>query len=112
MDFKTGVPHVQPPLNILEKITTIRIALDDTDKHNGALKIIPQSHHLGVLNQIQINQIVSNKKPILCSLIAGDALIIHPLILHSSPRSNSQGDRGTIHLEYSSCNLPKGLVWN
>jgi ectoine hydroxylase-related dioxygenase (phytanoyl-CoA dioxygenase family) len=35
---------VQPPLNILENIYTIRIHLDDTDENNGALKVVPKSH--------------------------------------------------------------------
>lgn len=39
---------VQPPLDILENIYTIRIHLDDTDEHNGALKVIPGSHAKGI----------------------------------------------------------------
>lgn len=35
---------VQPPAKLLENITTIRIHLDDTDEHNGALRVIPGSH--------------------------------------------------------------------
>ncbi len=31
---------VQPPLEILENIFTIRIHLDDTDEKNGALRVI------------------------------------------------------------------------
>lgn len=109
---KQGVPHVQPPLNILAKIVTVRIALDDTDRHNGALKIIPQSHKLGILNQQQIDRIIELQTPLICVLKAGDALIMHPLTLHSSNKSKSNNERGTIHLEYNSCNLPQGLVWH
>ncbi|MBB4806131.1 ectoine hydroxylase-related dioxygenase (phytanoyl-CoA dioxygenase family) [Chryseobacterium defluvii] len=39
---------VQPPLDILENIYTIRIHLDDTDEDNGALKVIPKSHSKGI----------------------------------------------------------------
>jgi hypothetical protein len=35
---------VQPPIEILENIFTIRIHLDYTNEQNGALKIIPKSH--------------------------------------------------------------------
>jgi ectoine hydroxylase-related dioxygenase (phytanoyl-CoA dioxygenase family) len=97
---KQGVPHAQPPLEILEKIITIRIALNNTDCHNGALKIIPQSHQLGILDRQEIEQITNLQTPLICSLKAGDALIMHPLILHSSSKSLNQSDRGTIHLEY------------
>ncbi len=39
---------VQPPIEILEKGFTIRIHLDDTDQHNGALNVIPKSHLKGI----------------------------------------------------------------
>ena len=42
---------------------------------------------------------------------AGDALIMHPLILHSSNKSISNSERRTIHLEYSSGDLHSGLAW-
>ncbi len=35
---------VQPPIEFLENITTIRIHLDDTDENNGALRVVPKSH--------------------------------------------------------------------
>ena len=108
---KQGVSHVQPPLYILEKITTIRIALDSTDSNNGALKVIPRSHKSGILNQQEINQITQQQSAISCSLKAGDALIIHPLILHSSNKSISNNERRTIHLEYSSGEVNSGLDW-
>jgi len=39
---------VQPPLDLLENIFTIRIHLDDTDEKNGALRVIPGLHLKGV----------------------------------------------------------------
>lgn len=39
---------VQPPLNILENVFTIRIHLDDTDENNGALKVVSTSHSKGI----------------------------------------------------------------
>lgn len=93
---------MQAPLYILENITTIRIALDDTDSNNSALKVIPRSHKTEILNQQEINQITQQKSALYCSLKAGDALIMHPLILHSSNKSISNNERRIIHLEYSS----------
>ena len=58
---KQGVTHVQPPIGVLAKITTIRIALDDTNAKNGGLKIIPQSHNLGVLDRVEIDRIVRQR---------------------------------------------------
>lgn len=40
---------VQPPLDILENIFTIRIHLDDCTSKNGALRVVPISHRKGVI---------------------------------------------------------------
>src|SRR5579859_5606345 len=41
---KDGVPHVQPPVSLLEQMLTLRLHLDDCDESNGALQVIPGSH--------------------------------------------------------------------
>ena len=84
--IKQGVLHVQPPLKVLSKIATVRIALDDIDANNGGLRIIPRTHSLGVLSKEEIDKIVKQQTPLSLSLKAGDALFMHPLILHSSIR--------------------------
>ena len=47
--FKKGQYGVQPPIKILQDTITIRIHLDDTNKDNGALKVIPKSHLKGII---------------------------------------------------------------
>ena len=107
---KQGVTHVQPPLEVLAKITAIRIALDDTNASNGGLKILPRSH-IGILNQTQINCITKQRSSLSLNMKAGDALMMHPLTLHSSNKSINHNPRRIIHLEYSSGDLPIGLTW-
>ena len=107
--IKQGVPHVQPPLEVLNKITAVRIALDDSNKDNGGLKIIPGTHALGVLTQTEIDRL-TQQTALSFSLKAGDALIMHPLTLHASNRSTCDRSRRIIHLEYSSGDLPS-LAW-
>ena len=109
--IKQGVSHVQPPIKILNGITTIRIALDSNNNQNGALKIIPRSHTLGILKQEDINCIVTQQQMQFC-LLDGDILMMHPLILHSSDRSIIHSDCRIIHLEYCSANLPQELTWH
>lgn len=108
---KQGVTHVQPPAEILNSIITIRIALEDSDRHNGALNIIPRSHKLGILDKKAIDRFAQTESDLYCSMKAGDILVMRPLILHSSPKSTSDRERGTIHLEYSNAKLPSGLSW-
>ncbi len=44
---KAGVPHVQPPVDILERMVTLRLQLDDCGADNGPLRVLPGSHCLG-----------------------------------------------------------------
>ncbi|MGM8225461.1 phytanoyl-CoA dioxygenase family protein [Cellvibrio sp. ARAG 10.3] len=48
--FKDGVHHVQPPLEVLESMITFRIHLDGSTRKNGCLKVVPNSHRLGLLS--------------------------------------------------------------
>jgi hypothetical protein len=57
---KDGIPHVQPPVEVLEKMLAMRIHFDDTDDSNGGLRLLPGSHHFGRLSseQIRMNSFV------------------------------------------------------
>ena len=109
--IKDGIHHVQPSLDVLRNMLTFRLHLDDADKHNGCLKIIPKTHNRGILNQKQIADIVNSEVPYLCEAKAGDLLMMHPLVLHSSSKSQHPGHRRVLHVEYSNYKLPAGLVW-
>jgi len=100
---------VQPPLNVLENIYTIRIHLDDTDENNGALKVICGSHAKGIYRPETINW--NNEKEETCNLKAGDVMIMKPLLLHSSGRTTNNNKRRVIHIELSDIELPEPLQW-
>ncbi|RUT09597.1 phytanoyl-CoA dioxygenase [Dulcicalothrix desertica PCC 7102] len=109
--IKQGVVHVQPPVEIMESIITVRIHLDDADAENGALRVIPKSHLLGILTPDEIRDITAKEKYVTCNVEAGDALIMSPLILHSSLKAKNPKHRRVIHLEYAFCELPECLSW-
>jgi ectoine hydroxylase-related dioxygenase (phytanoyl-CoA dioxygenase family) len=100
---------VQPPLEILENIYTIRIHLDDTDEKNGALKVIPGSHRKGVFRPENIDW--TKETTHICEVPAGGIMIMRPLLLHSSGKSTSGSKRRVIHIEFSNRELPGGLSW-
>ena len=54
---KKGVPHVQAPIELLEKMMTVRLHVDDCDEENGALRVIPGSHRLGRLSAERIHEL-------------------------------------------------------
>jgi ectoine hydroxylase-related dioxygenase (phytanoyl-CoA dioxygenase family) len=101
---------VQPPIDILENITTIRIHLDDTDEHNGALKVVPTSH----LKQIYRPEAINWDKEIetTCAVKKGGLMFMKPLTLHSSSRTTNNKKRRVIHIEFSNKELPTEIKWS
>ena len=107
--IKAGIRHVQPTIEILEKMITLRFHLDDADESNGALKVIPGSHTKGRLSAAEIKSIREANESAICGVKQGDCLIMRPLILHSSSAGTNPQNRRVIHLEFSACDLPNGL---
>ena len=101
---------VQPPIEILENIYTIRIHLDDTDENNGALKVIEKSHLKKIYRPENIDW--KTEKETTCNVNKGGIMIMKPLTLHSSSRTTNNKKRRVIHIEFSDTNLPNGLNWS
>lgn len=110
--IKDGRPHVRPPAAVLERMVTLRIHLDDCDRNNGALHVIPFSHRLGILNETQIVECVQKSAPEICEVPAGGIMIMRPLLLHASKKSTKPDRRRVLHLEFAIDDLPNGLSWN
>jgi len=109
---KDGVPHVQPPIELLQRMLTIRLHLDDADESNGALRVFPGSHRLGRLSSERIQKIRGQQTDFLCGASAGDALLMRPLLLHASSRSTCTRHRRVLHIEYAAFALPTELNWH
>lgn len=101
---------VQPPLDILENIFTIRIHLDDTDENNGALKVVPKSHAKGIYRPETIDWSVETEN--ICNVEKGGVMIMKPLLLHGSNRTTNGKKRRVIHIEFSDKELPEQLCWS
>jgi ectoine hydroxylase-related dioxygenase (phytanoyl-CoA dioxygenase family) len=100
---------VQPPLDILQNIVTIRIHLDETDEKNGALKVIPGSHLKGIQRPENTDWTV--EKEVDCNVAKGGIMLMKPLLLHSSGRTKNNRQRRVIHIEFSNIELPAELNW-
>lgn len=106
---KQGQFGVQPPLEVLEQMYTVRIHLDDTDENNGALKVIPGSHLMGICRPAALD--LSTESEACCNLSSGSVMIMKPLLLHSSGRTTNNSKRRVIHIEFSKQELPEGINW-
>lgn len=101
---------VQPPLNILENIVTVRIHLDETNENNGALKVIPRSHLKGICRPEAIDRTIEAEAS--CSVSKGGIMLMKPLLLHSSGRTTNSEQRRVIHIELANLELPPELNWS
>lgn len=104
---KSGEIAVRPPLQYTENIRTLRIHLDACDASNGALRVMPGTHREGVL---RYDDTFSERSVSTCCVPKGGAMLMSPLLMHSSHRS-AGGRRRVIHLEFSSLQLPESLNW-
>lgn len=100
---------VQPPIDILENIYTIRIHLDHTNENNGALRVIPKSHLKKIYRPETIDW--TTETEMTCKVSKGGIMIMKPLILHSSSRTTNNKKRRVIHIEFSNQELPTKLKW-
>jgi ectoine hydroxylase-related dioxygenase (phytanoyl-CoA dioxygenase family) len=109
---KADVWHVQPPINILEKMVALRFHLDDANESNGALRVIPGSHLAGRLSAGDIRYFRLANETAVCRVKKGDCLVMRPLLLHSSSAGLNPGQRRVIHFEFSADPLPGHLEWH
>jgi hypothetical protein len=106
---KAGVPHVEAPPELLQKMLTARLHLDNVTEQNGPLRVIPGSHHSGKATQ------QNEKKPHSILANRGDVLLIRPLLTHGSGKSdeNTGHHRRILHFEFAaSPELPDGYAWH
>ena len=71
---KAGVPHVEAPQEVLERMATARIHLDDVTEENGPLKVIPGSHLTGKALPL------ADLPPRAILVHGGDVLVMRPLL--------------------------------
>jgi hypothetical protein len=107
--LKAGVPHVIAPDELLRKMLTLRIHLDEVTDENGPLRVVPESHLSSQSEGIGLGC----QETILAQ--PGDALAMRPLVTHSSGASQpgTTRHRRIVHLEFAaSSTLPDGFHWH
>lgn len=103
--FKVGVPHVDAPAWLLEKMLTLRLHLDDMTDENGPLKVLPGSHRSAS----------GNHAPVTILGQRGDVLLMRPLLSHCSNKSHpeTKQHRRILHYEFAGVQeLPDGYAWH
>lgn len=108
---KMGIHHVRPPAEVLRRMVTLRIHLDSCEEENGRLRVIPGSHNDGILSSEEILRSVEEFQPVSCTVERGGCVVMSPLIVHSSSKSQVPSCRKVFHVEFANSELPKPLDW-
>ena len=106
---KEGVRHFEAPIELLERMATVRIHLDEVGDDNGPLEVVEGSHRFGKQINLQAGPIRSIHASI------GDCLVMRPLLVHASGPSHSETTRHRriLHLEFAADPIPAtGLEWH
>ena len=108
---KDDIPHVQPPVAILEHMLSVRLHLDACNETNGALRVQPGTHRHGRIPQADIMNFVDDRSTKSCNVPIGGLVLMRPLILHSSRKMTNPTQRRVVHLEFATKDLPTPLAW-
>jgi ectoine hydroxylase-related dioxygenase (phytanoyl-CoA dioxygenase family) len=108
--IKDGVHHARPSSELMSRMLAIRIHVDDCGSDNGPLRVIPSSHKQGFLSDREIQEYPKDGA-VTCLASRGEALLMRPLLLHSSSAAKSPNTRRVVHLEFAADELPCRLTW-
>lgn len=109
--IKEGVHHVQPPVEVLQRMVTVRVHLDDCGVGNGPVRVISRSHVHGTLSPTAADELRKATPEVVCTVARGGLLAFMPLLLHASSPSTVPCRRRVAHFEFAVDALPGGLEW-
>jgi hypothetical protein len=108
---KDGVQHVEPPIDLLADVVTLRIHLDDLGVDNSPLLIAPGSHRFGRIAQSDVRTVVEKCGMYSCLADAGDVWLYATPIVHASDAAATPSRRRVLQIDYCARELPGGLEW-
>ena len=99
--MKAGVPYAHAPAWALEMVVALRVHLDDSTAANGPLRVLPDTHHLGVLTDVDIEALARTTTPVDCLAGSGSVVAMRPLTVHASSKAAAPLPRRVLHIEYT-----------
>lgn len=108
---KGGMHHVAPPFDLLARMVTLRVHLDDVPATNAPLLFAPASHLLGRIPVSEVDDVVRRCGTGTCIAEAGDVWLYATPILHASHAASIASTRGVLQVDYAAEALPGGLEW-
>jgi ectoine hydroxylase-related dioxygenase (phytanoyl-CoA dioxygenase family) len=108
---KSGIQHVEPPFEVIERMITLRIHLDPVPADNAPLLVAPGSHRLGRIAQLDIAATVARCGTVACLAERGDVWEYATPILHASAASTGHMHRRVLQVDYAVGGLTAPLAW-
>lgn len=108
---KHGALHVAPPFDLLARMVTLRLHLDDAPITNAPLLIAPGSHRLGRIAEADVPEVVRNCGQVACTADTGDVWLNATPVLHASEAATEPCRRRVLQVDYAVADLPGGLRW-
>jgi phytanoyl-CoA dioxygenase PhyH len=108
---KAGLQHVEPPFDLLARMVTLRVHLDDVGPDNAPLLVAPGSHRLGRVPEARVSEAVEKCGTFVCLAERGDVWLYATPIIHASDVAVSPTRRRVLQIDYSASDLPTGLNW-
>lgn len=108
---KEGELFVQAPVELLEALVAVRVHLEDCTACDGPLKVLPGSHLLGRLSERELAELRRATPDVVCTAKVGDALVMRPLLVHSSTKAAGSSRRRILHLVFGPRIPGHGLRW-
>lgn len=96
---------VQPPAQYMQQLVAVRLHIDDCQHEHGPLKVVAGTHQYGRINESTLPQLRDQKGEQECTLSKGGAVIMRPLIVHSSSKAIQTNGRRVLHFLYAPGNL-------
>ncbi len=90
-----------------DPVATVWTALDPATRANGCVKVVPGSHHLGllskhghVIDEAQQQKLCNPENVIYLELAAGESMLLHNLLLHASEINTTEIPRRAFSVCY------------
>lgn len=109
--LKDGILHVAPPFDVLSRMVTLRLHLDEVDPDNAPLRVAVGSHRLGRTAAGDAAERSRSMEQRVCLAGAGDIWAYRTPILHASDRASGDRRRRVLQVDYADFDLPGGLEW-
>ncbi len=109
--LKNGIHHVEPPMEVIKNMVTLKVHLDPCYYDSGPIRIALGSHRLGRVEVSGMEAAVANAEHVDCVAAKGDVWAVATSILHSSGKSTRADSRRILHLDFANYDLPQPLQW-